>query len=168
MSSSRVGHVRITKTVVDKLEPGEVRWDSEVRGFGVRCQRQAKKYVLKTRMNGRQRWFTIGEHGSPWTPDGARKEALSLLADIHKGTDIASLRAPSRQQPIIADLCERYLQEHAYRHKKASSAAEDKRNIDSYRGRRQNATFSNCYDNHGVRDFTDTGLGGRITGRCYS
>ncbi len=132
MSSSRVGRVRITKTVVDKLEPGEVRWDSEIRGFGVRRQRKAKKYVLKTRMNGRQRWFTIGEHGSPWTPDTARKKALSLLADVHKGTDIASLRAPSRKQPTMADLCERYLGEHAAQHKKASSAAEDKRNIDNH------------------------------------
>ena len=132
MAPSSDGRVRITKTVVDKLKPGEVCWDSEVRGFGVRCQRQAKKYVLKTRMNGRQRWLTIGEHGSPWTPDSARKEALSLLGDVHKGTDIASLRAPSRQQPTMADLCERYLQEYAYQHKKPSSAAGDKSNIDNH------------------------------------
>jgi hypothetical protein len=131
MSSSHTGRVRSTKTVVDKLKPGEVRWDIEVRGFGVRCQRQARKYALKARMNGRQRRFTIGEHGSPWTPDSARKEALNLLADIHKGTDIASLRTPSRQQPTMADLSKRYLQGHAYQHKKASSAAENKRNIDN-------------------------------------
>ncbi len=36
------------------------------------------------------------------------------------------------QQPTMADLCERYLQEHAYQHKKASSAAGDKSNIDNH------------------------------------
>jgi integrase len=104
-------------------------WDSEVRGFGVRCQRRAKKYVLKTRLNGRQRWFTIGEHGSPWTPDTARKEALSLMGDIHKGVDLPTLRTGNRSQPTMSDLCARYLAEHAAQHKKASSAAEDARNI---------------------------------------
>ena len=132
MATSGDGRVRLTKTVVDKLEPGEVLWDSEVRGYGIRCQRKAKKYVLKTRMNGRQRWFTIGEHGSPWTPDSARKEALSLLGNIHKGTDIQALRAGNRSTPTLSDLCDRYLGEHAAQHKRASSAAEDKRNINNH------------------------------------
>jgi ABC-type Na+ transport system ATPase subunit NatA len=55
--------IRLTKAVVDRMGSGVIVWDSDVRGFGVRCQRKAKKYVLKTRVNGRQRWFTIGEHG---------------------------------------------------------------------------------------------------------
>ena len=78
------------------MGPGDTLWDIDVRGFGVRCQRQAKNYVLKTRVNGRQHWFTIGEHGSPWTPDTARKEAMRLLGDIHKGVDLAALRASER------------------------------------------------------------------------
>ena len=87
--------VELTKTVVDRMGQGDVLCDSEVRGFGVRCQRQAKNYVLKTRVNGRQRWFTIGEHGSPWTPDTARKEAMGLLADIHKGADLSASVGPT-------------------------------------------------------------------------
>ena len=132
MSAMRSTRTRITKRVVDGLAPGTIVWDSEIRGFGVRCQRKAKKFVLKTRVNGRQRWFTIGEHGSPWTPDTARKEALSLLADIHKGADISSLRAHGEDLQTIANLCDRYLQDHAFQHKKASSAAEDKRNIENH------------------------------------
>ncbi len=132
MPTTKRERVRITKKVVDNLGPDAVAWDSEIRGFGIRCQRKAKKYVLKTRVNGRQRWFTIGEHGSPWTPDSARKEALSMLVDIHKGADISSLRAHNRKQSTMTDLCERYLQDHAFQHKKASSAAEDKRNINNH------------------------------------
>lgn len=121
--------VRLTKSVVDKMEAGDTLWDADVRGFGIRCQRQAKKYILKTRVNGRQRWLTIGEHGSPWTPDTARKQAVSLLGDLHKGIDLPALRSGSRARPTVVDLCERYLREHAAQHKKASSAKEDRRNI---------------------------------------
>ena len=63
--------VKLTKTVVGRMGQNDVLWDSDVRGFGVRCQRQAKNYVLKTRVNGRQRWFTIGStalHGPPTRP----------------------------------------------------------------------------------------------------
>ena len=76
---------KITKRTVDALKPGELVWDAEVKGFGVRCQRAAKVYVLKTRVGGRQRWITIGRHGSPWTPEKARGKAMSLLGD---GVDI--------------------------------------------------------------------------------
>ncbi len=132
MAERARNRVRLTKAVVDRLNPGDIRWDSDVRGFGVRCQRLAKNYVVKTRVNGQQRWFTIGEHGSPWTPDAARKEAMRVLTDIHKGLDLAALRSGQRVPPTMAELCERYLQEHAAQHKKASSASEDKRNIDNH------------------------------------
>jgi hypothetical protein len=72
------GPKRITKRAVDLLKEGEVAWDADVRGFGVRRQRTRKVYLLKARINGRQRWITIGDHGSPWTPESARKEAQRL------------------------------------------------------------------------------------------
>ena len=31
---------KITKAAVDRLTPGEMVWDAEIRGFGVRCQRR--------------------------------------------------------------------------------------------------------------------------------
>ena len=72
---------KITKRTVDNLKPGQTAWDGEMRGFGVRCQRRDKVYVLKYRYRGRQRWVSIGRHGSPWTPNSARNEALrSLIA----------------------------------------------------------------------------------------
>ncbi len=65
MSGNGKATQRITKRTVDSLKPGGLVWDSEVKGFGVRCQRTAKTYVLKTRIGGLQRWITIGRHGSP-------------------------------------------------------------------------------------------------------
>ena len=32
-------------------------------------------YFLQKRVDGRARWLTIGPHGSPWTPETARREA---------------------------------------------------------------------------------------------
>ena len=87
---------RITKRTVDQLSPSSrdaILWDGEVRGFGVRCRHSgAKHYVLKMRVGGRQRWLTIGRHGSPWTPDSARRDALRLLGLRAAGQDPASER----------------------------------------------------------------------------
>jgi hypothetical protein len=77
-STSEGGVRRISMRVVEQLAPGQIVWDTEVRGFGIRCQRAKKIYILKAAIAGRQRWFSIGEHGAPWTPDLARKEAQRL------------------------------------------------------------------------------------------
>jgi integrase len=124
--------LRITMRVVENLKPGEIAWDSLVRGFGVRCQRARKVYILKANISGRPRWFSIGEHGAPWTPDTARAEAQVLWGKIRAGEDLAAVREARRQRATVADLCARYLEEHAREHKKASSAHLDERNIENH------------------------------------
>jgi integrase len=84
---------QINLTAVKSLPPGATLWDRAVRGFGVRCQHDAASYVIKYRIAGRQRMYTIGRHGSPWTPDLARKEALRLLSLVVSGTDPADAKA---------------------------------------------------------------------------
>ncbi|MDE0371869.1 MAG: Arm DNA-binding domain-containing protein, partial [Rhodospirillales bacterium] len=45
-----------------------VYWDGELTGFGIRVRKSGRKYyVLQTRVRGKLRWFTIGQHG-PITP----------------------------------------------------------------------------------------------------
>ena len=46
---------------------------------------------------GRQRWFTIGRHGAPWTPESARLEARRLLAERHDEASWPALRALALQ-----------------------------------------------------------------------
>jgi integrase len=84
---------QINLSSVKTLEPGAVLWDRSLKGFGVRCQHDAASYILKYRVAGRQRMYTIGRHGSPWTPDLARKEALRLLSLVVTGTDPADAKA---------------------------------------------------------------------------
>src|SRR5579859_6394262 len=90
----------VTIRAVQSLAPGETIWDAghkeAVRGFGVRRQRGTPVYVVKYRALGRQRFFTIGPHGSPWTPEKARKEAKRLLGLVAGGKDPADAKAQAR------------------------------------------------------------------------
>src|SRR6476469_5656198 len=98
---------RLTKQAVDGLVTG-VRdvflWDDELRGFGLRITPNgSKSYVLQYRMGGREassRRYTIGRHGSPWTPQTARKEAERLSILIHQGIDPIQADHERRRQAI--------------------------------------------------------------------
>jgi Arm DNA-binding domain len=117
--------LKITKTTVDKLQKGETVWDTEVKGFAVRYQTRDKVYYLKTNVNGRQRWISIGQHGSPWTVETARDKARSLLGQKADGASIAEMRKEKGNLPTVAELAERYLAEHAKPFKKAQSYEND-------------------------------------------
>lgn len=105
----------ITKTDVDKLGAGTLLWDAgkgSVLGFGVRKQRRDPVFVLKYSLNGRQRWYTIGRFGSPWTVDLARLEATKLLGRIASGEDPCCSRDNAKvdgELLTMADACDQYL-----------------------------------------------------------
>ena len=86
--------IKITKRAVDAATPTAKQvflWDTEVKGFGLKTSAAGKRtYIFQYRMGGREsatQRFTIGEHGSPWTPDQARKEALRLAGMVRQGVD---------------------------------------------------------------------------------
>lgn len=122
---------KITKRTVDGLMAGEVVWDSDVRGFGVRCQRRDKIYVLKCRYRGRQRWLTIGAHGSPWTPEKARREAVRLLGLIAGDKDPAQTRDEAKNDLTVTALCDLYVAE-GCSIKKPSTIANDRGRIERH------------------------------------
>src|SRR5215471_10970090 len=97
------------------LKPGAVIWDPALPGFGVRRQRTtAVSYVLFYRTReGRQRWYTIGRHGAPWTPESAREEAQRLLGSVASKADPASEKRAARNAQTICQLCDLYLEEAA-------------------------------------------------------
>jgi integrase len=89
---------KISKQVVERLPLETLLWDTTLIGFGVRRQRKAPFYLVRYRIAGRQRFLSIGRHGSPWTPDTARREAKRLLGVVAGGTDPALAKAEARQQ----------------------------------------------------------------------
>lgn len=98
---------RITKQQVDSIAPTDkdvFLWDDELRGFGLRTTSSgAKSYVFQYRMGGREapsRRYTIGRHGSPWTPQTARKEAERVAILVRQGIDPVQADHERRQQAI--------------------------------------------------------------------
>jgi len=123
---------RISLRVIASLEPGETVWDVSVKGFGVRRQRRTAVYVFKYRIRGRQRFLTIGRHGSPWNPDEARsiaKQYLSVLANKDRPYDPANGRDIALSRPTFAEFSDCYISRYAILQKKPRSVAEDKRNL---------------------------------------
>ena len=104
---------RLTKRYVDAAKPGKrdtFTWDTNVRGFGLKMTPAGSRvYVLQYRFNRRVRRYTIGKHGSPWTPDGARIEAERLLGMVADGKDPAGDRAADKAALTVSELCDLYL-----------------------------------------------------------
>ena len=122
---------KITKKLVDGLKPDNTIWDTGIRGFGVRCQKRDKVYVLKLSFQGRQRWISIGKHGSPWTVEKARNEALRLLGIAASGTDPAEARDEIKNDLTISELCDLYISEGCAT-KKPSTLATDRGRIERH------------------------------------
>lgn len=106
-SGGKGSRKRLSKSIVDGVQlPAKgfrtVIWDTDVRGFGVRVTSNGvKTYILRYRMGGRDtpiRSLTIGQHGSPWTPDQARKRAVELLTQVRSGRDLVAERSAETQQ----------------------------------------------------------------------
>ncbi|HEY0113384.1 MAG TPA: integrase arm-type DNA-binding domain-containing protein [Allosphingosinicella sp.] len=98
---------KITKRAVDASSPGSgdtFLWDSDLKGFGLKVtSRGAKTYLVQYRMGGRgspTRRFTIGTHGSPWTPERARQRAEELLMLVRRGIDPMDAERSQRQAAI--------------------------------------------------------------------
>lgn len=98
---------RITKSMVDSepLTPKGGRtmlWDGELKGFGIRIAASGTRtYILRYRTGGRGtpiREVTIGQHGSPWTVDQARRRAVELMMQVRSGRDPVAERAAETQR----------------------------------------------------------------------
>jgi integrase len=132
---------KITKRAVDSVRPGardSYLWDEELKGFGLKITPAgAKTYLVQYRLGGRAgrvRRVTIGQHGSPWTPEAGRKEAKAILGDVAQGIDVASVKRAAKQSvataPTIADLARRFLAEHVEVKRKIRTAEEYRRLLD--------------------------------------
>lgn len=146
---------KISKRSVDAMAPpetGEARlWDEKLAGFCVRAYAPTartpvgrKVYAVKYRVDGRQRWFTIGEHGQPWTDrngvtgdltaERARTEAEIVLGDAKRGADPATIKRERRKSLRVSELIDLYLKEGPATKpaKRATSWATDRVNLERH------------------------------------
>ena len=98
---------KISKRTVDSLEVGaktNFLWDTDLKGFGVKNTPSGSvTYIIQFRMGGREtktRRYTIGAHGSPWTPTTARMEAERLLVLIAQGVDPVDAEKQRRRDAV--------------------------------------------------------------------
>src|ERR1700751_1509410 len=134
---------KVTKRTVDAINPGEKDvfvWDADLKGFSLKVSRAGSKvYLVQYRLGGREartQRYTIGKHGSPWTPDKAREEAERLLGRVANEIDptkerkakIAAHRDDARA-PTLAEFADRYIDEHAKPYKRPRTLEEDERNL---------------------------------------
>ncbi len=118
---------RINKRLVDSVKSSDVEriiWDTELLGFGIRIAPTGRlTYVLQYRLDGRQRRYKVGTHGSPWTPETARQEARRLLGAIAEGHDPQRVKFEQRAELSVAELCDLYLAEGLVTRKASSISA---------------------------------------------
>lgn len=103
---------KLTKVAVERMAVGSTLWDSDVKGFGVRNQGGRPCYILKTRIHGRQRFISLGKHGSPWTVDAARTEAMRLLTAAKHGDDAARTQKDERFKASLRDIRDHYFRDY--------------------------------------------------------
>jgi integrase len=123
--------MKLTKKVVDAAQASTKDvwlWDSELPGFGVRLQPSGRKtYVTRYRTHaGIQRKTTVARC-CDMTPDKARDLARKTFAAVAEGKDPAAEKHTMRIAPILDELRERYMRDHAKPFKKSGSVANDER-----------------------------------------
>lgn len=119
MAGGVMAIIKISKATVDKLAPGDkayIAFDAALKGFGVRVLPSGSMaYIVEYRpgaggRNVSKKRVTIGSVGV-LTPDEARREARTMLADIARGADPAAGRKRERTAPTFEAFTTAYLDE---------------------------------------------------------
>jgi integrase len=125
--------IHLTDAIVRRLKApakgNKVHYDTDVAGFGARVTAAgARSFILNyvVRGSGRERRFTIGSFPN-WAVTAARMEARRLKRLVEEGGDPLADIESERSAPTVADLCDRFEQEHLIR--KRPGTADDYRRM---------------------------------------
>jgi len=108
----------LTEIAVKKLaapkEGSYVRYDTEIRGFGVRVtERGTKTFILNYSFNGAERRYIIGFYPAEHSVQSARAKAGKLRTMIREGKDPIEQREIEEQQKLsqrtVRELSQAYL-----------------------------------------------------------
>ncbi|AZL16333.1 tyrosine-type recombinase/integrase [Rickettsiales endosymbiont of Stachyamoeba lipophora] len=125
--------IKLTKKEIDKFQYNggwDVRWDTEVTGFGVRVYESGKKsYILSYRVSGRKKLVVLGST-QVLTLDQARNMAKLHLAEVIKGNDPSESKGRGKKEVGFQEFCKIYIERHAKKHKKTWK--EDQRKIEKH------------------------------------
>ncbi len=102
---------KLTISAIKAMKPGDVIWDTELRGFGCRHRIEGRYFMFKYSLHGRQRFYTIGMWAGDLTPEKARHEAEILRGQVRKGIDVAALKDAAKKIPLVKAAFESFLEE---------------------------------------------------------
>lgn len=125
---------KFTDTVVRALRPpaeGQtVVYDATVPRFGLRLAAGgARTWVVRYKIRGRSRWFTLGTYPVLSLAD-ARKKAKEALAKVVQGQDPATERREANEAITFGELKDQYIEKHAK--SKMRSWREEERMLKKY------------------------------------
>ncbi|MGQ3887961.1 tyrosine-type recombinase/integrase [Legionella sp. CNM-1927-20] len=113
--SANPTNLRLTKSIIDKLEPipgkdQSFYRDENLKGFALRITSSGmKSFIVETRINGKVKRVTIGKYGNI-TAEEARKQAKSLLGSVARGDDpIAEKRTKKVNAMTLQQVLKDYL-----------------------------------------------------------
>jgi integrase len=133
----------LSKSVIDALTPpasgNVVYWDRDVTGLGARITAAGHvSFVYRYVVSGRERRFTFGDYGqSPGLTVTAAREMVRKRRFTKDGKplnpdDPLSTIEVDREARTVAELCARYMEEHAQARKRPASVENDRANIVRY------------------------------------
>ena len=123
---------KITKHLVEAAEIRTKTYtiiDSQIPGFGIRIMPGGTRtYVVMYRTSRHRRRMILGRHRII-TPEQARTSAINILARVRNGEDPAAGQQSDGHIMTIADLAERFDEEHIAVRLKPSSARSYRENL---------------------------------------
>ncbi|MER8648415.1 MULTISPECIES: tyrosine-type recombinase/integrase [unclassified Mesorhizobium] len=114
----------VIKNLPAPASGNKITYDDDVKGFGVRVTKAgARAFILNYRTrSGLERRYTIGSFPD-WKSGPAREEAKRLKQQVDVGADPMGDVAAARDAKTVADLCDRFEEEHLT--KKRASTSRD-------------------------------------------
>jgi integrase len=118
---------RFAKSATTEGRKSPIFYDLEMIGFGIQVRANGRKsFTLDYTFEGRRRRYFIGDYPA-WSVASARDEAKRLKREVDAGRDPLDKRDERWAAPTVADLAQRYLDEHVS--KQAPDSARDIRSM---------------------------------------
>jgi integrase len=118
---------KLTEVYVNRVKPEQIAfnaWDTKQSGLVLRVQPSGhRSWRVFYRVNGRARWYHIGDASSIGLTDARRIAARVSLA-VAEGEDPEAERKAERSSGTFADLAGRHLEEHAKKKNKSWQQAD--------------------------------------------
>ncbi len=100
---------RLIQSLKLPQEKYKIYWDEKIVGFGIRItNNNAKSFVLRYVIDGRERKYTIGKYPD-LTSTAAREIAIKLRGDITQGFDPLDNRRKTQNLPTIKEFSAEYI-----------------------------------------------------------